>query len=312
MKKLSIVIPMYNEELVVEKCYERVHKVIEELKEYETEIIVVDDGSKDRTIQILEKISENDNTIKIISFSRNFGHQSAVTAGLKETTGDAVIIIDADMQDPPELIKDMVNMWEEGNDIVYAVRKKRKGESIFKVLSAKMFYKILYSLSEVEIPKDTGDFRLVDRKVVDVINALPEHNKYLRGLFSWVGFKQKPIKYNRDERVAGKTKYSLKKMMKLAYDGIISFSNKPIKIIGIIGLLSILLSIIILTYTVFSYIFGWNNLVPGWTSIMVCVSFFSGVQLLSLWIMSEYISRIYDESRNRPQYIIKRKINFED
>jgi len=312
MKMLSIVIPMYNEELVVEKCYERVNKVIEELNQYETEIIVVDDGSKDRTIQILEKISENDKSIKIISFSRNFGHQAAVIAGLKETTGDAVIIIDADMQDPPELIKDMIGMWEEGNDIVYAVRKKRKGESIFKVLSAKMFYKILYSLSEVEIPKDTGDFRLVDRKVVDVINALPEHNKYLRGLFSWVGFKQKPIKYNRDERFAGKTKYSLKKMMKLAYDGIISFSNKPIKIIGAIGLLSILLSMVVLTYTIFTYIFGWNNLVPGWASIMVCVSFFSGVQLLSLWIMSEYISRIYDEARNRPQYIINRKINFND
>jgi len=309
MKKISIVIPMYNEQEVAKKCYDRVNKVTKELSDYQSEIIIVNDGSKDKTMQILEEIAEEDKKVKVISFSRNFGHQAAVTAGIQETTGDAVIIIDADMQDPPELIKDMIALWEEGNDIVYAVREKRKGESIFKVLTAKMFYKLLHSLSDVEIPKDTGDFRLVDRKVVDVINSLPEHNKYLRGLFSWVGFKQKPLKYNREKRVAGKTKYPLKKMMKLAYDGIISFSNKPLKIIGIIGILSIILSIIILIYTIGSYIFKWNNLVSGWASIMVSISFFTGVQLLSIWIMSEYISRIYDESRNRPQYIINKKIN---
>ena len=169
MKKISVVIPMYNEEQVVEKCYARVSKVLNSLENYESEI-VVDDGSKDKTLEKLEEIAKRDDKLKVISFSRNFGHQAAVTAGLKETTGDAVIIIDADMQDPPELITDMVKIWKEGNDVVYAVRKKRKGESAFKVLSAKMFYKILYSLSDVEIPKDTGDFRLVDRKVVDVIN----------------------------------------------------------------------------------------------------------------------------------------------
>jgi len=300
---------MYNEEQVVEKCYARVSKVLNSLENYESEIIVVDDGSKDKTLEKLEEIAKRDDKLKVISFSRNFGHQAAVTAGLKETTGDAVIIIDADMQDPPELITDMVKIWKEGNDVVYAVRKKRKGESAFKVLSAKMFYKILYSLSDVEIPKDTGDFRLVDRKVVDVINSLPEHNKYLRGLFSWVGFKQKPIKYDREERIAGKTKYPLKKMLKLAYDGIISFSSKPLKIIGGLGILSIIVSMIILLYAICSYIFNWNTLVPGWASIMVSISFFAGVQLISIWVMSEYISRIYDESRNRPEYIIKKKIN---
>ena len=260
-------------------------------------------------MEMLEEIAQKDKTVKVLSFSRNFGHQAAVTAGLKEATGDAIIIIDADMQDPPELIKDMVKLWEEGNDVVYAVRQKRKGESMFKVLSAKMFYKILYSLSDVDIPRDTGDFRLADKKVVDVINALPEHNKYLRGLFSWVGFKQEPLKYTREERIAGKTKYPLKKMLKLAYDGIISFSSKPLKIIGIIGILSIIVSFIILVYAIFSYIFKLNNLVPGWSSIMVSISFFAGVQLLSLWIISEYISRIHDETRNRPQYIINKKIN---
>lgn len=309
MKKISIVIPMYNEQEVASECYKRVKNVLSELSQYEHEIIMIDDGSKDKTLEIIEKFAEQDENLKIISFSKNFGHQAGVTAGLKETSGDAVVIIDADMQDPPELIKDMVSLWEEGNDVIYAVRGKRKGESVFKVLTAKMFYKILYSLSDVEIPRDTGDFRLADRKVVDVINALPEHNKYLRGLFSWVGFKQKPLKYTREERFAGKTKYPLKKMMKLAYDGIIGFSNKPLKIIGGIGVFSILISVILLIYSICSYIFKWNNLVPGWASIMVSISFFAGIQLVAIWMMSEYISRIYDETRNRPEYIIKKKIN---
>lgn len=308
MKKLSIVIPMYNEQEVAKECYKRVKSVLNELSQYEHEIVMIDDGSKDKTIEIIEEIAQTDTNLKIISFSRNFGHQAAVTAGLKETTGDAIVIIDADMQDPPELIKDMLILWEEGNDIVYAVREKRKDESIFKVLTAKMFYKILYSMSDVKIPKDTGDFRLVDRKVVDVINSLPEHNKYLRGLFSWVGFKNKPIKYIREKRFAGKTKYPLKKMMKLAYDGIIGFSNKPLKMIGMIGFVSILISIGLLIYSICSYMFKWNNLVPGWASIMVSISFFTGVQLISIWIMSEYIARIYDETQNRPEYIIKKKI----
>lgn len=309
MKKISLVVPMYNEQEVVNESYKKITAVLKELKNYEYEIIIVDDGSKDNTLSIVEEIAQKDEKLKIISFSRNFGHQAAVTAGLKETIGDAVVIIDADMQDPPELIKDMVLLWEEGNDVVYAVRRTRKGESVFKVLTAKMFYKILYGLSDVKIPKDTGDFRLVDRKVVEVINSLPEHNKYLRGLFSWVGFKQKPIKYDREERKAGKTKYPLKKMMKLAYDGIISFSTKPLKLIGIIGMLSVLMSIIVLVYTIFSYLFKWNNLVPGWASIMVSILFFAGVQLVSIWIMSEYMARIYDESRNRPEYIINKRIN---
>ena len=309
MKKISIVIPMYNEQEVVSECYKRVKNVLSELVRYDHEIVMIDDGSKDNTLEIIEKIAEEDENLKIISFSKNFGHQAAVTAGLKETSGDAVVIIDADMQDPPELIKDMVLLWEEGNDVVYAVRGKRKGESVFKVLTAKMFYKILYSLSDVEIPRDTGDFRLVDRKVIDVINALPEHNKYLRGLFSWVGFKQKSLKYTREERFAGKTKYPLKKMIKLAYDGIIGFSNKPLKIIGGIGVFSILISVTLLIYSICSYAFKWNNLVPGWASIMVSMSFFAGIQLVSIWMMSEYISRIYDETRNRPEYIIKKKIN---
>lgn len=309
MKKLSLVIPMYYEEEVAEECYKRVKEMFNSLKDYEGEIVFINDGSKDRTLEILSEIAKTDQTVKVISFARNFGHQAAVTAGLKEVSGDVVVIIDADLQDPPELIPDMLKLWEEGNEVIYAKRKKREGESYFKLFTAKMFYKILNGLSDVEIPKDTGDFRLADKKVIDVINSLPEHNKFLRGLFSWVGFKQIPFEYERKERFAGKTKYPLKKMLKLAADGIISFSTKPLKIIGGIGLSAVLISFIVLIYSLLSYIFKWNNLQDGWTSIMFAITFFAGVQLVSLWMMSEYIARIYDESKRRPQYIIDKKIN---
>lgn len=309
MKKVSLVIPMYYEEEVANECYKRVRDVLTSLKDYEYEIVFVNDGSKDKTLEILEEIAGKDQNVKVVSFARNFGHQCAVTAGLQEVTGDAIVIIDADLQDPPELIPDMLKLWEEGNEVIYAKRKKRDGESAFKLFTAKMFYKTLNGLSDVEIPKDTGDFRLVDKKVVDVINSLPEHNKFLRGLFSWVGFKQAPFEYERKERFAGKTKYPLKKMLKLASDGIISFSTKPLKIIGGIGVTSIFVSFLVLLYAILSFIFKWNNLTAGWTSIMVAITFFAGVQLLSIWIMSEYIARIYDESKGRPQYIIDKKIN---
>lgn len=219
--------------------------------------------------------------------------------------------MDADLQDPPELIPEMVKLWEEGNEVIYGKRKTRKGESKFKLLTAKLFYTTLNALSDVEIPKDTGDFRLVDKKVVDVINSMPEHNKFLRGLFSWVGFEQKALEYERQERIAGKTKYPLKRMLKLASDGIISFSTKPLKIVGGLGILAIILSFMILLYAILSFVFKWNNLTSGWTSIMVTVTFFSGTILVSLWMMGEYIARIYDENKGRPQYIIKKKINID-
>ena len=286
--------------------------MLSSLKDYEHEIIFVNDGSKDKTLEILENIAERDKQVKVLSFSRNFGHQCAVTAGLKYVTGDAIVIIDADLQDPPELIPEMIKLWEQGNEVIYAKRKTREGESKFKLLTAKMFYKILNGLSDVEIPADTGDFRLVDKKVVEVINSMPEHNKFLRGLFSWVGFKQQPFEYERKERFAGKTKYPLKKMLKLASDGIISFSTKPLKIVGGLGIITIFISILLLLYSVISYIFNLNQLTPGWTSIMVAITLFSGVQLLSIWVISEYLARIYDESKKRPQYIISKKINIEE
>ncbi len=311
-KKISFVIPMYYEEKVVEECYKRVKNVLNDLSQYDHEIIVVNDGSTDETLPLLEKIAQNDKSLKVISFSRNFGHQAAVTAGLKYVTGDAIVIIDADLQDPPELIKDMIKLWEDGNEVIYGKRKTRKGESAFKLFTAKMFYKTLNALSDVEIPKDTGDFRLVDRKVVDTINQMPEHNKFLRGLFSWVGYKQKAFEYERQERFAGKTKYPLKKMLKLASDGIIGFSTKPLKLVGILGIISIVISFILLIYAIISYVFQLNNLSAGWTSIMVAITFFAGVQLLSIWIIAEYIGKIYDESKRRPQYIVDKTINIEE
>ena len=311
MKKISVVIPMYNEEEVVKTSYLKIEKVLEELKQYEYEIIFIDDGSKDKTLGLLQEIAQGNRKVKILSFSRNFGHQVAVTAGIQYVTGDAVIIMDADLQDPPELLPEMIALWEEGNEVIYGQRKSRKGESAFKLLTAKMFYSTLNALSDVEIPKDTGDFRLVDKKVIDVINAMPEHNKFLRGLFSWVGFRQKAYFYEREDRKAGKTKYPFQKMWKLASDGIISFSTKPLKIVGGLGCITIILSIVILIYSLVSYAFHLNHLTPGWTSIMVAITLFSGVQLLSIWIISEYIARIYDETRHRPEYIIDKKINIE-
>jgi predicted glycosyltransferase len=311
MKKISVVIPMYCEEEVVDICYKRVVNNLNKLSDkYNYEIIFINDGSKDSTLEILKKIASNDDNVKIISFSRNFGHQAAVTAGIRNVTGDAVIIMDADLQDPPELFEGMIEKWEEGYEVVYGKRKTREGESIFKLLTARMFYNTLNKLSEIEIPKDTGDFRLVDRKVIDVIATLPEHNKFLRGLFSWVGFNQYAYEYNRVNRVAGKTKYPFKKMFKLATDGILSFSAKPLKIVGAIGIFSVIVSIIILIYSIVSYMFKLNSLTPGWTSIMCTMTFIGGIILISLWMIGEYIARIYEESLGRPEYIIDELINF--
>ena len=311
MKKISVVIPMYCEEEVADICYKRVVNNLKKLSDkYSYEIIFINDGSKDDTLDILKKIADNDKNVRIISFSRNFGHQAAVIAGIRNVTGDAVIIMDADLQDPPELFEGMIEKWEDGYDVVYGKRKSRSGESLFKLLTAKAFYNTLNKLSEIEIPKDTGDFRLVDRKVIDVIATLPEHNKFLRGLFSWVGFNQYPYEYNRVNRVAGKTKYPFKKMFKLATDGILSFSVKPLKIVGAIGIFSVIVSIIILIYSIVSYMFKLNSLTPGWTSIMCTMTFIGGIILISLGMIGEYIARIYEESLGRPEYIIDELINF--
>lgn len=311
MKKISIIIPCYNEEEVIEISYERITKVMKNILNYSYELIFINDGSKDNTYKIITNIAQNDNNVKIIDFSRNFGHQAAVMAGLRNCTGNAAIIIDADMQDPPEVIPDMLKLWEDGNEIVYGKRKTREGETIFKTFTAKAFYRILKKLSDIDIPVDTGDFRLIDRQVVNALCGLKEHNKYIRGLVVWIGFKQYAYEYDRQERVAGKTKYPFKKMVKLALDGIISFSTKPLKIIGGMGIIALFLAFSIAIYAILSYVFSWNYLMPGWTSLMLTITTLSGIQFISIWIMSEYVARIYDEVRNRPEYIIKEKINME-
>ena len=305
MKKISVVVPMYYEEEIVGECYSELKRVLTSIKNYDYEIVFVNDGSRDKTLELLEKIAKKNNKVKIVSLSTNFGHQAAVSAGLTVVSGDAIVIIDADLQDPPSLIPDMLKLWEDGYEIVYGKRKKRDGESAFKLFTAKMFYKILNSLSSVSIPRDTGDFRLVDKKVVKVMNSLPEHNKFLRGLYSFTGFKQKEFLYERKERYAGKSKYTLKKMVKLASDGIISFSYKPLYFILILGIINLLISLI---SAILLVIFIKSYLIP--LLVLLC-SFSIGIILFSLGIVALYIARIYDEAKNRPSYIIDKTINID-
>lgn len=308
-KKISVVIPMYYEEEVAEQCYERVRDVLCGMDGYRSEIIFINDGSRDRTQEILEGIAAKDESVKVITFARNFGHQCAVSAGLKYVTGDVVCIIDADLQDPPELIPEMVKKWEEGYEVVYGKRKARRGESFFKLVTAKAFYKILNYFSDVDIPRDTGDFRVVDRKVVETINTMPEHNRFLRGMFSWVGYRQYAFEYERMERVAGKTKYPLKKMLRLACDGIVGFSKKPLELIGVIGGLCLLASLGLLIYAIVAFVRHIAAFDGCTAMILFAISFFSGLQLCALRVVGGYVGRVYEESKGRPQYIIAKTLN---
>ncbi|QWG53349.1 glycosyltransferase [Bacillus mycoides] len=306
-KLISVVVPMYFEEEVAQECYNRLKSVMLQ-NNINYEFVFVNDGSTDRTMEILSEIAANDYRTKVVNFARNFGHQIAVTAGIAAAKGDAIVIIDADLQDPPEVIPELIAKWEEGYEVVYAKRKQRKGETWFKLLTAKYFYKALNYMSDIDIPKDTGDFRIIDRKVADVFNQMTERNRFIRGMMSWIGFRQTYVEYERDERFAGETKYPLKKMIKFASDGIIAFSTKPLRIVMSLGLLSVLISIAVLLYTITVKIIG-KDIQTGWASIMVAITFFSGIQLLGLGIVGQYIARIYDESKNRPIYIVKETIN---
>ncbi|OPJ60509.1 glycosyltransferase family 2 protein [Clostridium oryzae] len=310
VRSISVVVPMYNEEKVVEECYKRLTKVLISLK-IEYEIIFVNDGSRDNTEIILRSIAATDTRARVINFSRNFGHQTAVTAGICNAEGDVVVLIDADLQDPPELIEEMVKIKQQGYDVVYGKRKHREGETLFKLITAKYFYRFINYMSDVDIPKDTGDFRLMDRKVVDIFKTMPERNRFIRGMVSWIGFKQTAIEYEREKRFAGKTKYSLSKMINFAYDGIISFSNKPLKFVSLMGLATVFISIVLLIYSIVIKLTT-SHATAGWASIMVTITFLGGMQLFAMGIIGEYIARIYDESKNRPMYVIKEKLNFKD
>ncbi|GIP36163.1 glycosyltransferase family 2 protein [Paenibacillus sp. J2TS4] len=304
----SVVVPMYNEEAVILKTYLRLKGVMDGIGE-PYEFVFVNDGSRDRSAEIVKELGQSDANVRLIDFSRNFGHQVAISAGMDYAQGRAVIVIDADLQDPPEVIPDMIRKWKEGYDVIYGKRLKRKGETAFKKGTALIFYRLLRSLTSVEIPVDTGDFRLLDRKVCDVMSGLKEKNRFIRGMVSWVGFNQTSVEYIREERAAGETKYPLKKMIRFAVDAITSFSYKPLKLATYIGFVLSLSSFFYLLVVLYQRLFT-NSTEPGWASIIAINLFFNGIVLLMLGVIGEYIGRIYDESKNRPLYIIKETMGF--
>lgn len=308
--RYSVVIPAYNEQAVLGECYRRLTKVMESIGD-SYELIFVDDGSRDKTAAIISELCEKDSHVRLISFSRNFGHQIAVTAGMEASTGQAVVVIDADLQDPPEVIPQMIDRWQAGFDVVYGKRISREGETVFKKLTAKLFYRLLKALTNVEIPVDTGDFRLIDRKVCDVMNGLTEQNRYVRGLVSWVGFRQIAVLYHRQERFACETKYPFKKMLKFAIDGITTFSYKPLKLATYVGFLVSFFSFLYLLMVIYLKLFT-DRTVSGWASTLSVSLIFNGVVLIMLGIIGEYIGRIYDEAKNRPLYVIREKKGFDN
>jgi len=301
----SIIIPVYNEEAVVHETYLRLSRVMQVIAQ-PYELLFINDGSRDRTAEIIEGLAEADNCVKLLDFSRNFGHQIAITAGMDYARGDAIVIIDADLQDPPELIPQMIDKWHEGYDIVYAQRSKRKGETLFKKWTAALFYRTLRALTEVDIPLDTGDFRLIDRKVCYAMCSIREKNRFVRGLVSWVGFRATAVEYVREERFAGETKYPLKKMLRFSMDGITSFSYKPLKLATYLGFMISLASFIYLLISLGQRLFT-TSTVAGWSSLIACLLLLNGVTLIILGILGEYVGRIYDETKNRPLYILRDK-----
>jgi dolichol-phosphate mannosyltransferase len=310
MPKLSVIVPCYNEEAVIVESYKRTKSVLDGLS-CDSEIIYVNDGSSDRTSDLLNEIALADKQVKVLHFSRNFGHQPAVSAGIHHCDADLAIIIDADLQDPPELIPEMLALHEqEQANVVYCVRILRDKESFFKRSSAKSFYRFMNRMSEVKFPLDTGDFRLIDRKIMDQFCRLREHSKYIRGLVSWMGFKQVPFYYERKARFAGETKYPLTKMFKFASTALFYFSKKPLLIAIGLGFLAVMIGIILAIWVAFGKIYGYSNAETGWTSIITVVVFFGGVQLLTIGVLGQYIGILFDEIKGRPEYIIDKKTGF--
>ena len=307
---LSVVIPCYNEEDVLRVTHERLTAVLREMTE-DYELIFVDDGSRDATAQLLAELQLFDPHVRVLLLSRNFGHQIAVTAGLEEAAGAAVVIIDADLQDPPELIPQMVQLWREGNEVVYGVHLERKGESKFKLWTSKVFYRLINRLSDTKMPLDAGDFRLVDRKVVNVLKAMPERARFLRGMVSWAGFRQVALPFNRAARYAGKSKYPFRTMVHFATDGIISFSLVPLKLAIWTGFLAIWIAVAGILVAIIDRLLD-KNLTRGWASLFVAVLFMGGVQLVSLGILGEYLGRIYTEVKRRPLYVVQERLGFSE
>ena len=307
---LSVVVPCFNEEPVIRETHDQLVSTLQRLDDTSFEILYIDDGSRDGTLPILREIQRGDLRVRVVSFSRNFGHQVAVTAGLEHAAGDAVVLIDADLQDPPEVILTMVERWQAGVDVAYGVRTEREGETPFKLWTAKVFYRTLNWLSDVDIPLDTGDFRLMDRQVVDALLAMPERDRFVRGMVAWVGFRQEAVPYRRAARFAGSTKYPLKKMLRFASDGILSFSLVPLRLAVYMGFVASGLALIGILYALLLRLFT-EVWVTGWTLLFIAVLFLGGVQLLFLGVIGEYLGRVYGEVKHRPLYLAKEKLGFE-
>jgi polyisoprenyl-phosphate glycosyltransferase len=301
---VSVVVPCYNEEEVLHECHTRLTEVLEGCCGSDYELIYVNDGSRDRTESILRAIHNTSAQTRAVMLSRNFGHQAAVTAGLTASCGKCVVIIDADLQDPPEVIPQMLDHWREGYEVVYGVRESRAGESGFKLWTAQLFYRLINSLSDVEIPLDSGDFRLLDRRAVDAMLAMPERHRLLRGMSSWIGFRQYGIKYARAARFAGSTKYPMRKMLNLALDGIFSFSTVPLRFVTILGLITAAVAAIGVLYSLIVRIFT-PHWVAGWATLILAVLFMGGVEMFCFGIVGEYIGRIYTEIKQRPLFLVR-------
>lgn len=310
MEKISIVVPVFNEEKILNEFFLRTNKIEEnKLSQFEIEYIYIDDGSVDGSLSILKDLCKKKKNVKIISFTRNFGHQNALGAGLLHADGDYIAVIDADLQDPPELIPEMLDKIKSGFDVVYGKRKIRKGESFFKLFSAKIFYRTLNYLCDIQIPKDTGDFRIITKKVKLKIDNFKEKNRFIRGLIPWLGFKSFPFEYIREERYAGETKYTLKKMMIFALDAIISFSSKPIFLLMKLGLYTIFFSTIYSIYILYKK-FVLDEIIPGFTPVFLGIIFFGGLNLFFIGLVGIYVAKIFEQTKDRPNYIINEKINF--
>jgi glycosyltransferase involved in cell wall biosynthesis len=309
-KLLSVVVPCFNEEEVLHDTCRRLVAVLEQLP-LKFEIIYVDDGSEDSTAEVVRQAAAEDERVRVIRFSRNFGHQMAITAGLEHASGDAVVVIDADLQDPPEVILEFVRNWRDGYDVVYGVRAERCGETAFKLWTAKAFYRCIDRLSDTRIPLDTGDFRLMDRRVVDALLAMPERDRFVRGMVSWLGFSQIAVPYRRAARTAGVTKFSFFRMLRFAMDGIFSFSIVPLRLATWTGFAASGIAILGILVALVERILGVPGLVKGWTSMVTAILFLGGVQLICMGIIGEYVGRIYGESKRRPLYVLRERIGFE-
>lgn len=308
---VSLVVPCFNEEEVIEETHRRLVALAESESTYAFEFLFVDDGSRDNTPQLLHRIVAADPRAQALFFSRNFGHQLAVTAGIDEARGDAVVLLDADLQDPPEVVAEMLAKWRDGWQVVYGVRAEREGESHFKLLTAHLFYRVLNYLSDTPIPLDTGDFRLMDRRVVEVLRNMPERDRFVRGMVSWVGFRQLALPYRRVARFAGTSKYPLRKMIRFATNGILSFSMRPLKLAMDVGLLCAGLACAGIIWA-FVVRLTSHNWVPGWTATIIAVLFLGGIQLVCTGILGEYIGRTYMQSKGRPLYIISERVGHPD